>query len=314
VLQEVNVPFSSLHDLPTSNVPREVLAHCPASIAGLQISVMPIPSHAELRDDFHSSARIFVAQQGLGHRWYSRGGATRHLRTAPRMIEIYEQGLAFDREVWEGAAGRCIAIDFFDRDVEALTHGRLKSLKLQTQHEVFDERVSRLALEIGEETVGGLPNGRLYVQGLCIGLLGILSARYCAPAQDAPAHTRRLSAHQEHCVVELIRSQLGSKLSLAIMAAAVGLSPQHFARLFKASFGTTPHAFVEAQRIDAAVAALRREHSTPIAAIAAACGFSSQSHMTELMRRRLGVTPSLVRRGLTSTGRGGGTPIHPFEE
>jgi hypothetical protein len=42
------VPFSSLHDLPTSNVPRQVLASCPASVAGLAISVMPIPSHAEL--------------------------------------------------------------------------------------------------------------------------------------------------------------------------------------------------------------------------------------------------------------------------
>ena len=308
------MPFSSLHDLPTSNTPREVLAHCPATIAGLPISVMPIPGHAELRDDVHPNPRIFVAQQGVGRRWYSRGGATRQLRTAPRMIEIYEQGLTFDREVWEGAAGRCVVVEFRDPDVEALTHGRLKSLALQTRHEVFDDRVSRLALEIGEETVSGLPNGRLYVQGLCIGLLGILSARYCAQALDAPAHTRRLSPQQEHRVVELIRGQLGSKLSLATMAAEVGLSPQHFARLFKASFSATPHSFVQAQRIDAAVAALRCDHAMPIAAIAAACGFSTQSHMTELMRQRVGLTPSQVRRGLTSASPSGGKPIHPFEE
>ena len=110
-------------------------------------------------------------------------------------------------------------------------------------------------------------------------------------------------------MVELVRSALGSKLSLAVMAAEVDLSPQHFARLFKGSFGTTPHAFVETLRIDAAVAALRRERTTPIAAIAATCGFASQSHMTELMRRRLGVTPRQVRRGITSAGA-----PHPFEE
>jgi AraC family transcriptional regulator len=307
------VPFSSLHDLPTSNIPRQVLAHCPATIAGLPISVMPIPGHAELRDDFHPNARIFVAQQGVGRRWYSRSGATRQLRTAPHMIEIYEQGLTFDREVWEGAPGRCVVVDFRDDDVRALTHGRLRSLELQTRHEVFDERVSRLALEIGEETVGGLPNGPLYVQGLCIGLLGILSARYCGRAQDALRDSRRLSPQQEHRVVELIRNQLGSKLSLATMATELGLSPQHFARLFKASFSTTPHSFVQAQRIDAALGALRRDRAMPIAAIAAACGFSSQSHMTELMRRRVGLTPSQVRRGLTSASQGS-TRIHPFEE
>lgn len=308
------MPFSSLHDLPTCNVPRAVLAHCPATVAGLSISVMPIPSHAELRDDVHPTARIFVAQQGHGRRWYSRGGVTRPLRTAPRMIEIYEQGLTFDREVWEGAAGRCVVVDFHDHDVQALTHGRLRSLDLQTRHEVFDDRVSRLALEIGEETVSGLPNGQLYVQGLCIGLLGILSERYAARAQAAPAPTRRLSPRHEHQLVELIRNQLGSKLSLATMATQVGLSPQHFARLFKASFGATPHGFVQTQRIDAAVAALRREHAMPIAAIAAACGFSSQSHMTELMRRRLGLTPSQVRRGLTAAAASGAAQIHPFEE
>jgi AraC family transcriptional regulator len=305
------VPFSSLHDVPTSNVPRQVLAHCPASVAGLSISVMPIPSHAELRDDVHRTARIFVAQQGVGRRWYSRGGVTRALRTAPRMIEIYERGLTFDREVWEGAAGRCVAIDFDDQDVQALTHGRLQTLPLQTRHEVFDDRVSRLVLEIGEEAVSGLPNGRLYVQGLCIALLGRVSARYSVAAPEAAAATRRLSAAQQHRVVELVRDQLGAKLSLAVMAAAVDLSPQHFARLFKTTFDTTPHAFVETQRIDAAVAALRRERSMPIAAIAAACGFSSQSHMTELMRRRLGVTPRALRRGSSASG---GTAIHPFEE
>src|SRR5512138_3458953 len=306
------VPFSSLHDLPTSNVPREVLAHCPASVAGLSISVMPIPSHAELRDDVHRTARVFVAQQGQGRRWYRRGGMTRALRTAPHMIEIYERGLTFDREVWEGVAGRCVAIDFDDQHVQVLTHGQLQSLRLQTRHEVFDDRISRLVLEIGEETVGGLPNGRLYVEGLCISLLGMLSARYTIDARAAIPAVRRLSAAQQQRVIELVHDQLGTRLSLGVMATAVGLSPQHFARLFKATFGTTPHAFVEAQRISAAVAALRRERSLSIAAIAAACGFSSQSHMTELMRRRLGVTPNAVRRELGASGRA--EPMHPFEE
>ena len=305
------MPFSGLHDVPTSNVPRQVLAFCPATVAGFPVSVMPIPSQAELRDDVHPNARIFVAQQGHGRRWYSRAGSTRALRTAPRMIEIYEQGLTFEREVWEGVPGRCVVVDFRDQDVDALTHGRLKSLRLQTRHEVFDDRVSRLALGIGEETVSGLPSGQLYVQGLCVALLGILSARYSASVPQPPIRTRRLSPRQEQRVVELIRSQLGSKLSLSMLAHEVGLSPQHFARLFKASFGATPHDFVQSARIDAALAALRHERSMTIAAIAAACGFSSQSHMTELMRQRLGATPSMLRRGF---GRSGAAHVHPFEE
>ena len=75
------------------------------------------------------------------------------------------------------------------------------------------------------------------------------------------------------------------------LAQEVGLSPHHFARLFKATYGTTPHQYVQTLRIDAAVEALRRDLSVPIADVALACGFASQSHMTELMRRRLASPP-----------------------
>ena len=40
--------------------------------------------------------------------------------------------------------------------VENLTHGTLRSLKLTTRHEVFDARVSKLALELGNEAIAGL--------------------------------------------------------------------------------------------------------------------------------------------------------------
>jgi AraC family transcriptional regulator len=94
---------------------------------------------------------------------------------------------------------------------------------------------------------------------------------------------------------DLIHQQLGSRLSLHRLAQEVGLSPHHFARLFKATYGTTPHQYVQTLRIDAAVEALRRSPAAPIADVALACGFASQSHMTELMRRRLGATPGTLR-------------------
>src|SRR5262249_9784079 len=145
-------------------------------------------------------------------------------------------------------------VEFGDADVQALTHGRLQSLRLPTQHEVFDDRVSRLTLEFAEETVCGLPNGELYAQGLCVALLGALAHRHGA-GEDAHARTsdRRLGAAQRRRLSDLIRQQLGAKLSLSRLAQEVGLSPQHFARLFKATYGTTPHQYVQTLRIEAAV-------------------------------------------------------------
>jgi AraC family transcriptional regulator len=292
------MPLSSLHDVPTSNDPKQVLAHCPASTAGLPITVLPIPAHGEFWDDHHGTTRILVAQQGHGRRWYRQGRVTKAMHSAPRMIEMYEQGLTFDHERWEGELGRCVLIEFSDADVQAMTHGRVQSLQLQTRHEVFDDRVSRLALEFAEEALCGMPNGELYVQGLCVALLGVLAKRY-AVGSDTLGQScgRTLGAAQQRRLSDLIQQQLGAKLSLDRLAQEVGLSPQHFARLFKATYGTTPHQYVQALRIDAAVEVLRRNHAVPIAQVALACGFASQSHMTELMRRRLSITPSTLRHG-----------------
>src|SRR5215475_5772501 len=101
------MPLSSLHDVPMSNVPKQVLAHCPASFAGLPITLMSIPARNEFHDDYHGVTCILVAQQGGGRRWYRQGRLTRQLHTAPRMIEIYEQGVSFDHQSWEGRLGRC---------------------------------------------------------------------------------------------------------------------------------------------------------------------------------------------------------------
>jgi AraC family transcriptional regulator len=290
------MPLSSLHDAPTSNVPKQVLAHAPASTAGLPITLMAIPARGEFHDDRHDASCILVAQQGCGRRWYRRGRVTRSLHTAPRMIELYDRGVIFDHQRWDGELGRSVRVELPDLDVQAMTHGRLPSLRLQTRHEVFDERVSRLTLELAEEALCGMPRGELYAQGLCVALLGALANRYAAGLQEPPCG-RALGPVQQRRLAQLIHQQLGSALSLHRLAQEVGLSPHHFARLFKATYGTTPHQYVQTLRIDAAVAALRREPAAPIAEIALACGFASQSHMTELMRRRLGVTPRMLRGG-----------------
>jgi AraC family transcriptional regulator len=291
------MPLSSLHDLPASSKPKEVLAYRPASTAGLPITVMPIPARGEFQDDYHGTTCILIAHQGHGRRWYRQGRFTKSLRTAPRMIEIYDQGTSFDHQRWEGEVGRCVLVELGDTDVQEMTHGRLQSLRMQTRHEVFDERVSRLTLEFAEETLCGMPNGELYVQGLCVALLGVLAQRHSTCGDAYPrACDRTLGVAQRRRLSDLIQQQLGSKLSLNRLAQEVGLSPCHFARLFKATYGTTAHQYVQTLRLDAAAAALRRNHAVPIAQVALACGFASQSHMTELMRRHLGFTPSMLRR------------------
>ncbi|MCY1553962.1 Exoenzyme S synthesis regulatory protein ExsA [compost metagenome] len=74
------------------------------------------------------------------------------------------------------------------------------------------------------------------------------------------------------------------------------MSPYLFAKMFKATFGRPPHAFILEQRIEAATRVLRTQRDRPLAEIANAFGFSSQAHFTEAFRRRTGTTPARWRK------------------
>jgi AraC family transcriptional regulator len=103
----------------------------------------------------------------------------------------------------------------------------------------------------------------------------------------SPAALRRVQLYVE--------AHLDGPLTIEALAARAGVSPYHFARGFKASTGTTPHGHVQKQRIERA-AQLIRETDQPLAQIALATGFSTQSKLTSAFRKLMGVTPARYRR------------------
>jgi transcriptional regulator GlxA family with amidase domain len=75
------------------------------------------------------------------------------------------------------------------------------------------------------------------------------------------------------------------------------MSPAHFARTFKTSFGIAPYRFVMRERIDGARDMLK---STKMSSsqVAMALGFASQSHFVKVFRQFTGVTPKQYKAGL----------------
>jgi AraC family transcriptional regulator len=72
------------------------------------------------------------------------------------------------------------------------------------------------------------------------------------------------------------------------------MSPQSFTPAFKRAFGTTPAQYVLAERLKWARWLLENTRS-PISVIAAETGFSSQSHLTSVLRIQTGDTPNELR-------------------
>jgi AraC family transcriptional regulator len=97
----------------------------------------------------------------------------------------------------------------------------------------------------------------------------------------------------EH-VRSFIEEHLAEPLFVEQLAAVVHLSAFHFARLFKISTGSPPHAFITASRMERAKELLRTRN-LPLVEIAAQVGFQTQGHFTEVFHRMVGVTPRRFR-------------------
>ena len=98
-------------------------------------------------------------------------------------------------------------------------------------------------------------------------------------------------------VRDRIEAGLNTELSLASLAKESGYSRAHFLRMFRAATGQTPHQYVLERRLSAAQQLLRQSKMSLID-IALQCGFSSQTHMNDVFRKRLGITPLEYRRNI----------------
>ncbi|MXV91506.1 MAG: bifunctional DNA-binding transcriptional regulator/O6-methylguanine-DNA methyltransferase Ada [Acidimicrobiia bacterium] len=84
-------------------------------------------------------------------------------------------------------------------------------------------------------------------------------------------------------------------VNLADLARAMGWSPRHFRRLFRALTGVTPSAYARAQQADRARAALRS--GAPVTDAVFDAGYGSTRAFYEHGAPRLGTSPSSYRQG-----------------
>jgi AraC family transcriptional regulator len=104
-----------------------------------------------------------------------------------------------------------------------------------------------------------------------------------------------LSGWQIAKVRRYIDRNIDAPLRVAQLTTIARLSPGHFSKAFKRSFGVSPHAFVVSRRVQHAERMLVCGQ-LPICAIAVDCGFCDQAHFSRQFRRATGVTPASWRR------------------
>ncbi|WP_082478120.1 MULTISPECIES: helix-turn-helix domain-containing protein [unclassified Rhizobium] len=117
---------------------------------------------------------------------------------------------------------------------------------------------------------------------------------------DIPAETEekaggRLTQGQMNKLLSHIDGLGDYRMSVADMAATVGLSESWFASVFKQTTGKTPLQWQLAKRVELSKQLLG-ESDLSVASIAAQLGFSDQAHLTKVFRQIVGETPAAWRR------------------
>lgn len=133
----------------------------------------------------------------------------------------------------------------------------------------------------------------LAIDALTIGMLVRISRR--ARTDRAPRRPPAWLAR----ITELLHEEFRTPPSLAQLSAEAGVTPTHLCHAFRANTGSTIGRFVRAARASWAAEQLRNTDQ-PLSAIAAAAGYSDQSHFIRECRRLLGSNPSEYRRSSRS--------------
>jgi AraC family transcriptional regulator len=94
----------------------------------------------------------------------------------------------------------------------------------------------------------------------------------------------------------MMRDSIGQALTMQQVAEAVGMSPFAFSRLFTATNGMGPLAYLRRLRLEAAATQLVSQPDKPIVDIAFDVGFESQQTFTRAFTGAFGLSPGRFRR------------------
>jgi len=93
---------------------------------------------------------------------------------------------------------------------------------------------------------------------------------------------------------DLMDREYAYPLDVAELAHAALMSPGHFSRQFRATYGETPYAYLAARRIERAKALLRLGDLS-VTAVCMAVGFSSLGSFSARFTQLVGETPTAYR-------------------
>ena len=184
-----------------------------------------------------------------------------------------------------------------EKEIErfALENGRPGFGGFQCQPGTIDYIAKGLSLAVLPSLENPASANLVFLEQVVLAMLTHLTQSY-GGLHFPPRQSGVLAAWQERRAAEFLSSHLNVPFSIATLAAECGLSRSYFIKAFRATFGNTPYKWLMEYRLLRAKEMLK-EDST-LAEIAAACGFSDQSHFTRTFTAATGTSPGAWRKNV----------------
>jgi len=251
-------------------------------------AAFPASEHATITCLHHRSNLRRVDKAGKGN----RGGAARN--------EVIMYGGGYDRHYVCQDDASCDQI-YMTRDLIAecgLEVFGVAGLELRDDRLFLPDAVLRRSVQhyVQRGLNAHLPPTRLEMNAQAIMMALHMVTGYSNGTGAKELKARRLSAKNLNAVLERIEASLDGDLRVADLSSEVGLGVRQFFGAFRASVGTTPHAYLLERRLVKSQALLRGKAS--LAEIALECGFASQQHFSAAFRKAIGTSPGAWRGGL----------------
>jgi transcriptional regulator GlxA family with amidase domain len=209
--------------------------------------------------------------------------------------------------------------------------GLLDGLRVTTHWKYAGELAARYPSVTVDPSVLYVDNGRILTgAGTAAGvdtLLHLVRREWGAAAANALAREMVVPPHRDGgqaqfidapvaaceddllgTVLEWADAHLAEELSVELLARRALMSPRSFARRFKATTGTTPHAWLLGQRL-AAAEALLEGSDAPVEEVARLVGFGTAAGLREQFQRRRGVSPRAYRQTFRAASAAGTAPV-----
>ena len=152
-----------------------------------------------------------------------------------------------------------------------------------------------------EAAVGQLHDQKHAAQGTLLEAASLLRQQVPPPAPgEVAGGSGRLLAWQARKVRDYIDSHITGPVLVADLSALLRRSEAHFSRIFKRTFGESPHSFVVRRRVELAAQYMLTTDAS-LRDIAVGCGFADQAHLCKQFRQATGETPSAWRRAYRRT-------------